>query len=199
MENVTIGAIATIAGVILGFTLSQGAEYYKSNRARRKTRKAVRLLMFLEIKKNYHLLSIYWYNLERSVTKEGMDEKDIPLFSYAYGISDIAFPIISRSGWDAFFEKIPESFSYEEITHIWDFYEDLFQLTKLYKDISDQRRDSETKVTRAESAPLMAKAIPYNQILEKMKGPVDDFLRIIKGITEHGGDGKFSLLKRNMK
>jgi hypothetical protein len=187
MENVTIGAFATIAGVILGFALSQGAEYYKSTRDKRKMKKAVRLLMSLEIKKNYRLLIVYWNSLKKLVTKEEGEEKDIPLSSYACSISYTPFPVISRSGWDAFFEKIPESFSHEEMTHVWDFYEDLFQLAKLHKDILDQRRDSETSITRAESAPPMGKIIPYGEFLEKVEGSVGDFLRIIKGITDYGG------------
>jgi hypothetical protein len=182
-----MGALATIVGVILGFALGQGAEHFKLKRDKKKTVRSVRLLLFLETKKNYRLLSIYWRGLDKLVTEQQGGKPANPSSSHAHAIVDVAFPVFSRLAWDNVFVRMPESFSYEEIIHIWDYYEDLLQLAKLRMDILDLRRDCESKIVAAETAPLIGKVIPDGEFLEKAKGPVDDFIRIIKGIMEYGG------------
>lgn len=182
-----VGAVATITGVILGFALSQTAEYFKAARSRQRTTKAARLLLFLEVKKNYRLLSIYWYSLIKAVTEKHGTDQHVPPTLYATAIVDTAFPVFSNSVRERLVERMAESFSFEEISHTWDFYEDLTQLTKLHVDISDLRQRSNANIAATEATPSIGKAIPYEEFIEKAKGPVDDFIRIIKGIMDHGG------------
>jgi hypothetical protein len=187
MEKETLGVFATFGGVALGFFLSQAAEWNKSRRMRKNIRKAVRLLIILEIKKNYRLLVIYWGEVKRLAAKNSKEdeEKNIPLARYAYAIGERPFPLLSRSVWDRHLEKLSEAFLIDEITRVWDFYEDLAQLARLHESIASLRNTAEIGETNGE--PLAESNAVDEIMLEKpFEGAVKYFKLIIEGILKYG-------------
>lgn len=186
MEKETLGVIGTFGGVLLGFSLSQVAEWCRSRRIKKISRKSVRHLLFLEIRKNYRLLGIYWDEVKSLASKRPKNDEETFLSSYAYSISDTPFPLLSRSGWETHLGKATEAFSIEEITRVWDFYEDLSQLSKLHEGITYLRDAAHARSNVAVPgvfAPGIEAAMEFNGSSE---GPVKQFKMIIEGVLEFG-------------
>lgn len=187
MEKEMLGVLGSLGGVILGFSLSQTAEWYRSKRTKRNSRKSVRHLLFLEIRKNHRLLSIYWAEVELLAAKRPKKDEDNCLSSYVYSISETPFPLLSRSGWEAHLEKVTETFSVNEITHVWDFYEDLSQLSTLYEGITYLRDAAHTRGNAAVPHPFAKGIAAAMEFQGSSEGAVRQFKMIIEGVLKHGG------------
>ncbi len=183
MEKELVGILSSLGGVILGFSLSQAAEWYRSNRIKKNLCNSVRHLILLEVRKNHRLLSIYWREVESLAARRLTNDAEVSLASYAYSISETPFPLLSRSGWDAHLSKVTETFSVEEISHIWDFYEDLSQLSTLHRGITHLRDAAHTRGNDSVLPHNIATAMEFES---SSKIPVTQFKIIIEGILKYG-------------
>lgn len=187
MDKEILGIIGTFGGVVLGFSLSQAAEWYRSRRIKKISRKSVRHLLLLEIRKNYRLLGIYWDEVKLLTSKKSNEDEETSLISYAYSISETPFPLLSRSGWESHLGKATEAFSIEEITHVWDFYEDLSQLSKLHEGITYLRDAAHTRSNAAVPGPFAHGIAAAMEFHGSSEGPAKQFKMIIEGVLEFRG------------
>jgi len=66
MDKTSLTVLSSLVGVVLGFALSQFADWFKSIQSSKRQQKSIRQIIFLEIKKNYRLLNLFWKQIKKS-------------------------------------------------------------------------------------------------------------------------------------
>jgi hypothetical protein len=178
--------IISILGVVLGFVLSQLAEWFKSIQRYKKQRKSIRRIFFLEIKKNYRLLYLFWNQIKESAQIDDEIPADPAEYPIAHYISITPFPHLSTTIWETHLSQITSAYDSEEITKLWGFYEDISQLDNLSKSIKYLRESAYARES-AESGSIF----PTGKIAASMhfntdsKNSVEQFVTIIEGILKY--------------
>jgi hypothetical protein len=192
MDDSTIKIVLSFGGVVLGFALSQMADWIKNIRISKITKKSLRKLIYLEIEKNHRLLSIFWHDTISSIPDRDKKEELIPLGNF---IVENAFPQLSRSAWENNLWKVSESFSHEEISRMWDFYEDLLQLKNIYEYLSYINEQSEnanrnSALSNFVCGNSVAKILSVISFQDKAKNEISRFKLIIEGVIKNNGTDK---------
>lgn len=186
MDKTIISALSSLIGVILGFVLSQFADWFKSSRQFKKQQKSVRQIIFLEIEKDYRLLSLFWEQIKDSAKVLNEMPADLAEYPIAHYLAKTPFPYLSTAVWDSNLTKISQVYDSKEIKKIWDFYEALLQLDNLSKGIINLRESAYLRGT-AESGSFfpsgkIVASIEFNSDSEK---PVKMFVKIIEDILNN--------------
>jgi hypothetical protein len=186
MDKTSISALSSLIGVILGFVLGQFADWFKSSRLVKRQQKSIRQIIFLEIQKDYRLLSLFWEQIKNSakiVNEMPADPAEHPIAHY---VAKAPFPYLSTAVWDSNLTHISQVYNPEEIKKIWDFYEAVLQLDNLSKSIKHLRESAYLR-GNTESGSLfpsgkIAASLEFSSDSEK---PVELFVEIIEDILRN--------------
>lgn len=186
MDKVSISALSSLIGVVLGFALGQFADWFKSSRRLKKQRKSIRQIIFLEIEKDYRSLSSFWEQIKTSANVLNEMPTDPAEHPVAHYIAITPFPYLSTAVWDSNLTQISQVYNSKEIKKIWNFYEAVFQLDNLSKGIA-HLRESAHLGRNSESGSLfptgkIAASMEFSSDSEK---PVKLFVKIIEDILQN--------------
>lgn len=125
-----LSANPVIVGVLLGFSLSQGASYFKEQATAKKLERSVRKMIYLEIEHNLTLLSL----LRDEVTLARQIDKLDP--------QSLFFPTWHYKAFESHLSTLPEALNEDKIVRIFKFYGDLDKLTRIYSKMSSLKNAS---------------------------------------------------------
>lgn len=186
MDKASISALSSLIGVVLGFALSQFADWLKSSRRLKRQRKSIRQIIFLEIEKDYKSLSSFWEQIKTSAKVLNEIPADPAEHPIAHYIAKTPFPYLSTAVWDSNLTHISQVYASKEIKKVWDFYEAIFQLGNLSKSIA-YLRESAYLGSNSESDSFfprgkIAASMEFSSDSEK---PVQLFVKIIEDILQN--------------
>lgn len=125
-------ATTALIAVVLGFLLSQLAEWARGRRSDSRRRRSVRRLVQLEKRKNLEEVRRLWENVLGS-RDEWMSEQGKFLFvELARRIADTPFPVIQKEAWRANLPYLAGTFEEDELEREWGVYEKIDRLQAIY-------------------------------------------------------------------
>lgn len=205
-----------LAGVVVGFLLSQLATAVAWLITQRRERKLVRLLLSLEIEQNLALLKGYWDNVslppDEPFADEDEDEDDerdyvqtpppppkpesevVRLTARATGIP---LPPFAVKAFESQLGVLPKALTASEIKDVWRVYEELGQIRTAHSWLLELKEAGEEKLPfPSASAAVRAQGLLSATFTEKrygalfdLKGHVLNVLRRGNPLTQEGDPG----------
>ncbi|MDY0227446.1 MAG: hypothetical protein RBR38_11545 [Desulfomicrobium apsheronum] len=153
-----------LIAILFGFILSQATEYIKNHYKEAEQKRNSRLLLTLEIKKNYQLFSVFWNDINRKLDKFKISDVEENKIIHRFGLSLIIHPQpqIKHEVWSNLIKELPKHFTMREINKYWDFYETLFELSILQKIIISKKIDLDINYFKYNDLILRYKLIATN-------------------------------------
>lgn len=147
----TIRSLTTLFAVILGFILSQIAEWFRSKKSSRKIKASTQTLVDLEVARNRSMLADYWHRVAVADDSWRDENGALKYIKVARSIIKVPFPPVGKNVWLASFSNLALSYSSEALTELWSSHEAFDQLRDLYGQLESLERNSEDVGRHSES------------------------------------------------
>ena len=146
---------ATLSGVVLGFALSQLADFFLARRRDEEIKQSVRHLLNLEKDRNTLILERYWRAVSRQEENWFSPDGEFRWVALAVASADVMLPAFSFECWSSNLNQLPKVYSTGELNAQWDSYEGFRLITTLWEQLVQfeaARTNAADKVTMQQAA-----------------------------------------------
>jgi hypothetical protein len=145
-----ISIVGTLAGVLVGFVLS---EFCATHRKRDRSDR-LRTLAKLEVQFNLYSLEKFWEgfqaetaDLEREIVGEDIhDTLEILAQQYVNTFVDIPLPEWNRKVWESQFSTLSSVLSEDEIMRVWDIFNELDKISAFHETFTSYRAEGDREI-----------------------------------------------------
>lgn len=177
MSAEVIRALTTLGGVVLGFALSQVAEWVKYGRRTESRRRSIRALIALEAGSNCSSIRHFWNAILARRQRWVGDNGAFEFVALAQVASTVPFPPLDVSAWQANLAEVASAYSESELERLWELHRALHRLQSLhcfFCEASNERKDS-YKSARAEGHVGLAAMTSSLGFSDSVTGPAEQF------------------------
>ena len=149
-----IQVISTLIGVMVGFALAAGWDYWKESRSTGETKKRVRTILSLEIKHNIYFLERVHQEVEAEQRKYKETVKSNGMGGHTYEgnptklLRDYHFEVLSRSAWETEMHLLPIALKEQEIESAFSFYSNLNDILVAHDEFQNSFSTEHNPATR---------------------------------------------------
>jgi len=135
--------LGSLAGIVVGFLLSQVAVYINASRAKKKEKLSIKALLVLELNQNLNLLKDYWHDV--SLPPDEDEVKENFTVRLVRRSKEIPYPPLLSLVWEAHISKLPEVLDENDLKNIWHQYEIMRFLPMLHERLIQLDADASTR------------------------------------------------------
>ena len=135
--------MGSLIGVVVGFFLSQLANYMRDSSIKKRERRSIRNLLSMELEQNLNLLKDYWHDVSLEPDEDESDENHT--VRLVRRSKEIPYPPLLSDAWRSHIGRLSEVLDENELKDVWQQYEIARFLPILLERLINAEPDDESR------------------------------------------------------
>ncbi|EJG1834132.1 hypothetical protein BKF97_RS23305 [Vibrio parahaemolyticus] len=186
-EQEVIRTTTTLLAVILGFLLSQLAEWLKGRGKSSRKQKSVRALIKLEQKENYKKINSLWSSVFQNNRELFSDDGNFLYGTLITKVAETPTFVIKKEAWLANMHYLASAFDETQLEELWEFYINLERIQTLHVYFVDSQNEHQTAkrhYSAVHDNPIIG-AIAAGGFSDSAYGHAEEFKELLERLVEN--------------